>query len=153
MTIKLKEDILEAITRNVFEVTDNMRSYKATTLVGVKLIDDESVVACEKITEYTDIYEMLETSSHHAEKFEGYDLIAVLTAGWAAPANDDEHSDLAPSEHPERKRVKLALIAYTAEQTASIMSFTGDPEYIYSSNHGKGQLQEAFEEMLNGIGW
>ncbi len=152
MTKQLEESRLESITRNVFDSTNEMRSDKKTQLVGVKLVEDKTVV-CEKITDYGDIYEMLQASSHHPEKFEGYDLIAVLTAGWAAPNDDDEYKDTAPSLHPKRKRVKLAMIGYTAKQTAAIMALDGDPEYIYTSGQGQGALQEAFEEMLNEIGW
>lgn len=152
MTKQLEADKLEKITRNVYDSTDNMRSDKKTQLVGVKLTEGETIV-CEKITDYGDIYEMLEASSNHAEKFEDYDLIAVLTAGWAAPVRNDENDNVAPSEHKDRRRVKLALVAYTAEQTASLISFDGDPEYVYSSGEGQGALQEAFEKMLTDIGW
>lgn len=152
MTKQLEANKLEEITRNIYESTDNMRSDKKTQLVGVKLIESKTVV-CEKITDYGDIYEMLQASSSHSEKFEGYDLIAVLTAGWAAPVNNDEDDNIAPSEHKDRRRVKLALVGYTSKQTASIIAFDGDPEYVYSAGDGKGALQEAFEEMLTGIGW
>jgi len=151
MTQQLEAEKLESLTKEIYNLADEMRSEKKTQLVGVKLI--ETNVVCEKITEYSDIYEMLNASSQHSEKFEGYDLIAVLTAGWAAPNNNDEYNNLPPSEHPERRRVKLAMVGYTAEQTASVLSFDDTQELIYSSGEGQGALQEAFEAMLSDIGW
>lgn len=151
MTQQLDSEKLESLTKEIYNLADEMRSEKKTQLVGVKLI--ETNVVCEKITEYSDIYEMLNASSQHSEKFEGYDLIAVLTAGWAAPNNNDEYNNLPPSEHPERRRVKLAMVGYTAEQTASVLSFDDTQELIYSSGEGQGALQEAFEAMLSDIGW
>jgi len=151
MTQQLDSEKLESLTKEIYNLADELRSEKKTQLVGVKLI--ETNVVCEKITEYSDIYEMLNASSQHSEKFEGYDLIAVLTAGWAAPNNNDEYNNLPPSEHPERRRVKLAMVGYTAEQTASVLSFDDTQELIYSSGEGQGALQEAFEAMLSDIGW
>jgi len=150
----MEADKLELISRNIFDSTDKMRTTQKAQLIGVKLADDNSI-SCEKITDYGDIYQMLQLSTHHADKLGEYDLVAVLTAGWAAPNKDDESDNVAPSEHPERRRVKLALIGYTANQTSSIIAFDGDPEYIYASGEGNGSgaLQETFEEFLNGIGW
>lgn len=152
MTKQLEAEKLEEITKSIYQSTNEMRSDKKTQLVGVKLIEG-ATIACEKITEYSDIYQMLQASSNHLEKFDGYDLIAVLTAGWAAPVNNNEDDNIPPSEHRDRRRVKLALVGYTAKQTASIIAFDGEPDYVYSSGEGQGALQEAFEEMLIEIGW
>lgn len=151
MRQQLEAEKFESITKEIYNLADEMRSDKKTQLVGVKLIEQN--VVCEKITEYSDIYEMLGASGHHSEKFDGYDLIAVLTAGWAAPNNNDEHQNTPPSEHPERRRVKLAMVGYTAEQTSSVLSFDDTQELIYSCGQGQGALQDAFEQMLNEIGW
>ena len=151
MRKQLEADKLESLSKEIYNLADEMRSDKKTQLVGVKLVEEN--VICEKITEKSDIYDMLQASVHHPEKFDGYDLIAVLTAGWAAPNNNDEHQNTPPSEHPEIRRVKLAMVGYTAEQTASIVSFDDTKELIYSPGEGQGALQDAFEEMLNEIGW
>jgi hypothetical protein len=147
-------DRLELISRDIFVSTDKLRKDKKAQLIGVKLSDDNSII-CEPIIDCGDIYEMLNDSTHHADKMENYDLIAILTAGWAAPQKGNESDEIAPSVHPERKRVKLALIAYSVNQTSSIMTMDGDPEYHYGSgeNGGNGALQNAFEDFLHGIGW
>jgi hypothetical protein len=147
-------DRLELISRDIFVSTDKLRKKKTAQLVGVKLSDDNSIL-CEEITDCGDVYQMLVESTFHPDKMKDYDLIAILTAGWAAPANGDENDEIAPSAHPERKRVKLALIAYSVNQTSSIMTMDGDPEYLYGSgeNGGNGALQNAFEDFLHGIGW
>jgi len=151
MTNKLESKKLEVVSKDIFGMTNEMRTDKKTQLVGVKMI--EETLVCEKIIEYGDIYEMLEGASSHSEKFEGYDLVAVLTAGWAAPNNNDESDKLPPSVHPERRRVRIVMVGYTAEQTASVMSFDDTQDLIYSSGEGQGALQDAFESMLTDIGW
>lgn len=151
MTNKLESEKFEAVSKNIFGMTDEMRTDKKTQLVGVKMI--EETLVCEKIIEYGDIYDMLEGASSHLEKFEGYDLIAVLTAGWAAPNDNDDYQNLPPSVHPERRRVKLVMIGYTSNQTASIMKFDDNDQLLYSCGEGQGALQDAFKDMLNDIGW
>lgn len=143
----MNDDQLETVSKIIFNQTMEIRSEKKAQLIGVKLTDDG--VICEEINRYGDIYDMLQNAGLSPDKFNGYDLVAVLTAGWAAPVGEDD--DIAPSLHKNRRRIKIALIGNTSTQTSSVMAFDGEDDYIYEN--GKGQLQDAFEEMLAGIGW
>lgn len=145
----MENEKLETVSKIIFNETMTMRSDKKATLVGINLNDDQIVY--NEINAYVDIYDMLLSAPNHSEKFEGYDLVAVLTAGWAAPVNNDENDKIEPSKHKDRRRVYLALVGNTSTQTSSIISFSDTNEIIYEN--GSGALQEAFEEMLVGIGW
>lgn len=145
----IEDTQFEEISRSLFDDTMDMRTDKHAQLVGVNLIDNTRV--CSLISSHGDIYQLLGSSANSPEKFEGYDLVAILTAGWAAPVGEDD--DIAPSQHKNRKRVKIVLIGNTSEQTSSVMGFDGEDEIIYSKDEGRGSLQDAFEEMLKGIGW
>lgn len=143
----MEDEKLEVVSKIIFNETMTMRSEKKANLIGINLNDDG--ISYNEINSYADIYDMLGSAPSHSEKFEGYDLVAVLTAGWAAPVGEDD--DVAPSLHKNRRRVYLALIGNTSTQTSSIISFSDNNELIYEN--GSGALQEAFEEMLVGIGW
>ena len=143
----MEDQKLETVSKIVFNETMAIRSEKKANIVGIKLNDDS--ISYDEINSYGDIYEMLESAPKHPEKFEGYDLVAILTAGWAAPVGEDDN--VAPSLHKDRRRVYLALIGNSSTQTSSIISFSDNNELIYEN--GSGALQNAFEEMLVGIGW
>lgn len=143
----LDDNQLEVISKVIFNETMDIRAAKSAQIIGVKVENDS--LKYNIVNQYGDIYEMLNTASSHPEKFNDYDLVALLTAGWAAPTGEDD--DIAPSLHKDRRRVYLALIGNTSTQTSSIISFSDNNEMVYEN--GSGALQDAFQEMLTGIGW
>lgn len=61
---------------------------------------------------------------------------AVITGGWAAPADDN---DCPPSLHPERKRVELLCLTSRDGQVASAMSMEGK-ELVIDEGTAQGSL-------------
>lgn len=138
------EELFEQIAKNVHADVNEMREDKAASLIGIKMSDEG--VDYEIIRTNGDIYNLLDSRTTLNKAKEGqYHLLAVLTAGWAAP-NDD--LDVAPSNHPERKRVRMTLVGNSAIQYGSILTVDGEPEDMYDNMKASGSLAVAFTDFM-----
>lgn len=138
------EELFEQIAKNVHTDINEMREEKAASLIGIKMSDEG--VDYEIIRTNGDIYDLLDSKITLNKAKEGqYNLLAVLTAGWAAP-NDD--LDVPPSEHPERKRVRMTLVGNSAIQYGSILTIDGESEDMYDNMKASGSLAESFTEFM-----
>jgi hypothetical protein len=89
-----------------------------------------------------DIYELLEDAGNKLEA-SLFDVIAVITCGWAAPLGPTgEVSEIAPSEHPDRARIGLTLIA-GKDGICSVMRFANNPDEVTIDSSGRGPLADA----------
>lgn len=153
MVIVIKDmdiDELKDLSKKVFIDTLNVvyRPNKKATLVGIKMTEDGYT---SQVIEYrTDVYELLQKAPE-AKNIKDYDLIGILTAGWAAPVNDNDNDEIAPSLHPDRRRVNLAMFSNSSIQTVSVMSFDDDLEEILVQTSGQGALQDEFVNALEKI--
>lgn len=71
--------------------------------------------------------------------------VVITTTGWAAPVA----ADVAPSEHPERVRVRLS-VAVDDSGTVSRITFMSGPrdgEHIDDAGESVGPLADAIAEM------
>ena len=78
--------------------------------------------------------------------------LAVTTCGWAAPRNTETETDneLAPSQHPERRRVALFIMVNNAGEMASILRFSDTPDETVTDNgEAHGSLAEALLELMS----
>lgn len=95
-----------------------------------------------------DIYELMFTADVAARAADSH-AVMFVTTGWAAP-NDGSHEDTAPSKHPERRRVRLAICG-TKDGVASAMRFADDPDKVITSDSDfSGALADAIVTMLDG---
>lgn len=140
-------ELFEQIARNVHNDIEEYREEKKATLIGIKMSDDG--VLYETIHSNGDIYALLESNAAiRKAKSNKYDLVAVLTAGWAAPNNNDEHIDVPPSQHPERKRVKMTLVGNTNIQYGSVLSMAGEEEAMFDYMTASGSLALSFTDFM-----
>jgi len=148
MTTVYPEELFEQIAKNVHNDIDEYRQEKKASLIGIKMSDEG--VSYESISVNGDIYKLLENKpAMKKAKTNEYDLIAVLTSGWAAPNNNgDENDDLPPSEHPERKRVKMTLVGNTSIQYGSVLSIDGKEEDIFDYMTAQGSLADTFTDFM-----
>jgi hypothetical protein len=73
------------------------------------------------------------------------DYVAVVTTGWAAPITDDMG---APSQHPERRRVRLMVFA-SREGVASVLRFRDEPdETVVDEGQATGSLADAVNSLF-----
>lgn len=72
-------------------------------------------------------------------------FLAIETGGWAAPLDDIESSNVAPSEHDSRRRVRVVLVSDRNGNVASAIGFSDDPESVVCEVElGEGTLLDAF---------
>ena len=100
------------------------------------------------VAEHGDVYEMLESVEAQAVAMLS-DAVVVRTAGWASPlSNGDEYEGVAPSEHPQRRRVRLLVVAKAGE-TASVLRFTDDwANPIFDEGQATGSLADAVQSLF-----
>ena len=94
-----------------------------------------------------DVYDLLESVKTKAK----YNHYAVFTCGWASPINkdQDESDQVAPSQHPERRRVQLVLVTSRKGKQASAMRFDNDTELVTDDGNARGSLAEAFADIFS----
>lgn len=77
-------------------------------------------------------------------------FVVLETSGWAAPLSMVSSSDVPPSEHEARRRVRVVLVGDREGQIASAISFADEPEeVIFDVETGKGPLVDEFREALH----
>lgn len=100
------------------------------------------------VGEHGDVYEMLDSVEAQAVALMS-DAVVVRTCGWASPiSQDDEYADMRPSEHPERRRVRL-LVCANGTDTASVLRFTDDWENpVFDEGQATGSLADAVQSLF-----
>ena len=111
--------------------------------VGAHAGTDELMLSF--VLEHGDIYHLLDTPESACARL--FDAAALVTCGWAAPVSDEdggEDSQLrAPSEHPERRRVRLVVVVGDTG-VGSVLRFEDDADNpIYDAGAARGPLAEA----------
>ena len=99
--------------------------------------------------EHGDIYDLLDSDDSRAVA-KVSDYIAVITSGWAAPlpTSDSDDAEVAPSQHPERRRVRLMVFA-SKDGCASVMRFSDAPdETITDDGKAQGALADAIMDLF-----
>jgi hypothetical protein len=94
--------------------------------------------------EHGDVYDLLDSDDSRAVA-KVSDYIALVTCGWASPIteSDDPENGVAPSQHPQRRRVRLMVFA-GKDGWASVMRFSDTPdETITDDGNARGALAEA----------
>jgi hypothetical protein len=91
-----------------------------------------------------DVYELLESLSNR--KLLATDVaVGVETCGWACPIKEgvDDDEQIAPSQHPDRRRVRLISLVTRKYEMASAMGFADTPdEVITDDGSARGTLAE-----------
>ena len=77
------------------------------------------------------------------------DVFGCFTRGWAAPIGERSEANdvaLAPSQHPDRKRVLLVAIVTDLMEMASAMRMNG--EEVITTTEGAGLLADKLKETF-----
>ena len=114
------------------------------------MADENEAFMLTLVQEHDDIYTLLD-SRNTLRVAKVSDYIVVATCGWASPRNFEEPNDqdnLAPSEHPERRRVRLVIMV-SKEGMASCLRFSDSPdEVITDSGRAVGGLATALYDLI-----
>lgn len=152
---------MKTLTNNQFKIIvqeiQNQIDYefdsKYAKVFGV-MLNDNLDIQFEPIKTGADVYELINDSPEVFAAVNEYDLITVATCGWAAPIDKHNHLDdqnkIAPSQHPDRRRVRLLTTANTNSQFGSSISFNDNPdEPVFDYGDAKGSLTDAIMELIN----
>jgi hypothetical protein len=142
------EQTLREIDQAVAEKIGDTFELPTSKLFAVDYVRGE-VPAIRQVAEDSDIYGMLEDTFNAVLLFDsGYNGFAIVTTGWAAPINKDDVDEIAPSQHPERKRVRLMTMMHNGKMGSSIR-FTGDETVTYDEGNAMGSLASAMQDMYD----
>lgn len=96
-----------------------------------------------------DIYDVLD-SDEVAEFVRGRQYFAIVTTGWAAPISDEsDEPETAPSRHPERRRVRLTIVA-SPKGVASVLRFQDAPDdTVIDEGAARGSLNDAVRSLAD----
>lgn len=148
---KLTKKQLEKVISNIHETVPYSPETKSCAAFGI-LLDKDMNIQFEQIDSGLDIYEMLDVENEAlVNQINEYDMITIATCGWAAPTNkeNDEYSDLAPSQHPERRRVRLFSSANTNNQVGSSLMFSDDIHNpVYDYGDAVGSMAQAIINLM-----
>lgn len=147
---KVDENTLKILSEYIHDAVDPNFNMGTAIAYGV-MVNNNLTVQMEQIASHGDIYEMLYDNPALTSQVKNYDLITIATTGWAAPIKDGkvDDNDLPPSQHPERRRVRLLVSANSHLQFASSISFSDDIENpVYDYGDARGALAEAVKELM-----
>jgi hypothetical protein len=119
-------------------------SLPESRLYGIVMSEDEPKISF--LASQDDVYELLLDKSIKGGK--RFDYLGIVTTGWASPLNEAGDLEGRPSEHPERRRVRLMVVA-SPEGMASVLRFQDDPSNpITDPGSATGTLADAIKEFL-----
>jgi hypothetical protein len=99
------------------------------------------------IESHADVYDLLD-NDYNALVASNYAWTLVVTTGWAAPLNANGNIDQPPSQHAERRRVRLACIA-NRQSVASVLRFADEPDdVITDEGKASGSLADAIQQFV-----
>lgn len=139
----------EGILHKAFEMKGDEFAFDLpkAMLVGITLDENGDFADIQaEVASHGDIYTLLETVSPNV--LSGFQVFGLVTCGWAAPiANGQEEPEVAPSQHDQRRRVRLFVCAKLSEQ-ASVLRFQDDSdEPVSDAGEARGPLAEALAEL------
>jgi hypothetical protein len=129
--------------------TENRFDQKQATLY---IASDDGLIT---LASSGDVYQLIDEARNNplVEAVIATDTpLALTTCGWAAPRNTETETDneLAPSQHPERRRVALFVVVNNAGEMASVLRFSDTPqETITDNGEARGTLATALLELMS----
>jgi hypothetical protein len=104
----------------------------------------------EFLSEHGDVYKLLK-DENVLEALTAFiePRFIIVTCGWASPlGNDDE--DVRPSQHSQRRRVRLSL-AVDDKNIISVIRFKDDKGNPQTETNGSGTLADQCRELYNQV--
>lgn len=111
---------------------------------------DEGVIV-EPVTSCPDVYELIdEVIAETPFSVRSSDILAVVTSGWAAPLGANGEVEGAPSQHAQRRRVRLmACVRRSDLKMASVLRFGDTDDVVIDEGSATGTLAEAMLSLGN----
>jgi hypothetical protein len=142
----MKGSVMANPIERLKSLEQNYSSFQMTGAIIIVDTGDDFIT----IGNHADIYEGLAELIEGDYTFPTVKGLAVVTTGWGAPLNDNGEVEGAPSEHPQRRRVRL--ISYKShEATCSSLSFEDNDEVVYDEGSAVGSLADALADAWESI--
>jgi len=142
-------NITELAEKVESEVNDNL-GFDLKQALLISVTDGLFGIELSNPLSHGDVYELIESDAS-LELAKRSDFIAIVTCGWAAPirANDDDDDDeVAPSQHPQRRRVRLVVLA-SRSSVSSVLRFSDTPdETVTDEGKATGSLADAILKLM-----
>ena len=98
------------------------------------------------VVESGDVYHALSTAAPLVPRTAT--RLAIVTCGWAAPVDDGDDDETAPSLHPRRRRVALVSVHdLSTGNTVSAIRFADTREVITDYGNARGALADAITQL------
>ena len=144
MTVNKTFKKVDKMVADTLPKSDSLFTYAKAGLYGINVLP---TVTVERIAENGDIYAMLEETSADI-KVSAFDGFGVLTSGWAAPIEKGEDGpSVAPSQHPEKVRVRLFSYCDSEGAVHSSVKFGDGRETVYDENQARGSMRDAMVDL------
>jgi len=145
-TSKTFKMIDDEVAKGIPKGDDGFNLEKAG-LYGIHEFADGGAIAIKE-SDNNDVYALLGNLDNMV-KLIPYDGFGIVTVGWAAPlAKDLDDFDGPPSQHPEKRRVRLFCYCNAQGDVSSSIRFKDDDEVTYDENQATGSLKEAMTAMF-----
>ena len=131
----------EQVEKYVVKNFDDIYTLGKAQLFGIDIYKTVDPIV-QKIGDHKDVYEMM--SPMNAILGADYDAFGLVTTGWAAPTVNGDDNGVAPSQHPERVRVRLFCFCDTEGRVTSSLRFANkEGEVTYDENTARGSMRDA----------
>lgn len=144
-----EEELTELASKTETTLTELAKVYSTNRFDAKKaeLFALSSDGFIRSLGEYGDVYEGLERVAIDHSILKDETALICQTCGWASPIHGK--SDVPPSQHPLKRRVRLTVVATRSKQMVSSLVFADTPdEYVYDFGKARGSLADALKEAL-----
>jgi len=145
---KTNKELLEIVTElatDLFQDEPLQKGMAQAWVAPVVFTDSDTPVIDMSMSVFgDDVYDLLSDVSIDKT----YNYCALMTSGWASPVKDGDDNEVAPSKHPERRRVNLLCVVSRDGYQASAVRMAGNPELITDNGNARGPLALALMELL-----
>ena len=114
-------------------------------------IDDDGLFTL--IDHNRDVYDLLDDDDVASDLSKTDNIsVGVLTYGWAAPMTDDEtENETPPSQHKDKRRVRVLITACEHGKFVTFLRFEQDPDTVDIQTGGEGSMADAVQQLINKI--
>lgn len=139
-------NITELAEKVESEVNDNL-GFDLKQALLVSVTDGLFGIELSDPLAHGDVYELIESDAS-LELAKRSAFIAIVTCGWAAPIRANDDDEVAPSQHPDRRRVRLVVLA-SRSSVASVLRFSDTPdETVTDEGKATGSLADAILKLM-----
>lgn len=141
----------EGIVKTIHEKINYSFDDSGSKVYGI-LLDENNNPTIEQVHSGVDVYQSIEELMDAPESLKDYDIFTIATLGWAAPINDGNDPEIAPSQHPERRRVRVLSNTSAFGMVGSSVLFQDDiNEPVFDYGNASGALNDAIMNLFEAV--